>query len=76
MIDKFYGDCFRTFIDNRLYVNILMMAYDEGLVDEIHSADIVEYFMVQRMSSRLVNNYGINEKLAESVIEAWTGALK
>lgn len=62
--------------DNKLYVNILLMAYDEGLVNEIHSADDVEYFMMQRMSSRLVNNYGISEKLAESVIEAWTGALK
>lgn len=62
--------------DNKLYVNTLLMAYDEGLVNEIHSADNVEYFMKQRMSSRLVNNYGISEKLADSVIEAWISALK
>lgn len=62
--------------DNKLYVNILLMAYDDGLVSEIRSSDNIEYFMKKRMSSRLSNNYGISEKLADSVIEAWTGALK
>lgn len=62
--------------NNKLHVNILLMAYDDGLVSEICSSDNIEYFMKKRMSSRLANNYGISDKLAESVIEAWTGALK
>ncbi len=61
---------------DKLYVNILLMAYDEGLVSEICASNVIDYFMKKRMSSRLVNNYGITEKLADSAIEAWIGAIK
>ena len=62
--------------NNKLYVNILLMAYDEGMVSEIRASENIEYFMKQRMSSRLANNYGISDNLAMSVIDAWTCALK
>ena len=61
---------------DKLCINILLMVYDEGLVAEICSSNNIDYFMKQRMSSRLANNYGIDIKLADSAVEAWISALK
>lgn len=61
---------------NKLYVNTLLMAYDEGIVNELSSSQEVDDFRKMRMQTMLINNYGISQEMAESVVSTWEKALK
>lgn len=61
---------------NKLYVNTLLMAYDEGIVNELSSSQEVDDFRKMRMQTMLINNYGISQEMAESVVSTWEKAFK
>ncbi len=63
------------FPQNKLTVNMLMMAYDEGLVTEIIESTDIDILTESRMQRVLINNYGITEDLSESIITIWKKSL-
>ena len=63
------------FPNKKLYVNTLMMAYDEGFVEEIRNTGTIDFLAEHRMQMVLVNNFGIDENLSVSVIKAWNASL-
>lgn len=62
--------------DNKLYPNVIMMAYDEGIAKEIQLSASIDSIRKQRMEMQLVNNYGISREIAENVVRAWCRALE
>ena len=59
------------FPEKKIYTNIILMAFDEGMVQEIKKTSDFDFLKKQRLVARLVNNYGISEDLANVAINAW-----
>ena len=64
------------FPQKKLIVNSLLMAYDEGMTDEITSSDEIDFLAEQRMRRVLMNNYGISADLSNGIISTWIQAIK
>lgn len=62
--------------NNKLYINIILMVFDEGIIPEIKKMKDSDFLKKQRLIARLTNNYGISEVLATSAIEIWIKGLK
>ena len=64
------------FPQKKLIVNSLLMAFDEGIIDEIVSYNSeIDLLAEQRMQRMLVNNYGISADLSNSIISTWIKAI-
>lgn len=55
----------------RVKVNLIMNAYDEGIVEEIEKTNELDLFMFSRWKSIVQDNYGISEENADWVIDYW-----
>ena len=61
--------------ENKLMQNMLMMAYDSGIVSDIRHRNELDKFQMYGYIKCLVNEYGITEKAANTTIEQWATAL-
>lgn len=61
--------------NNKLFTNIVLMVFDEGMIPDIGNLKETDLLKRQRLIARLVNNYGISEELADLAIETWIKGL-
>ena len=59
------------FPTEKMKVNLILNAYDEGIVDDIKSKKELDSIMFGRWKKIMIDNYGINEENAEWVIDYW-----
>lgn len=59
------------FPGHRREVNILLQIYDLGIVEELKKQKEVDPIFLQRFTTKVVNEYGTAEKLAESMVLLW-----
>ena len=52
-------------------VNILLQIYDLGIVDEMKKLHEIDELFVNRFTSRVVDEYGTNENLAQNMVVQW-----
>ena len=52
-------------------INILLQAYDLGILEEIERQKIIDNVFVSRFTNSMVNNFGTSETLAEAMILLW-----
>lgn len=55
-------------------INLILMAYDIGIVQQMQSAKIIEDSLSSRMESTLMNQFGISKENAHWAIEYWKKA--
>lgn len=56
--------------ENKLYVNLLMNAFDEGIVDQLDSSTD-SALLALRMIKRLIDGYGLTKQAATWSIASW-----
>lgn len=61
------------FPEERLKVNVVLAAFDEGIVDTIESATELDNILAGRLIKVLVADYGISEDNARFAAEYWFG---
>ena len=59
------------FPTERLKINIILAAYDEGIVDAIKKADEIDNILAGRFVKILVADYGISEENARWALNYW-----
>lgn len=62
------ADCFPT---EKVKINLILNAYDEGIVDDIKRARELNSIMFGRWKKIVIDNYGISEENATWVIDYW-----
>ena len=62
------ADCFPT---EKVKINLILNAYDEGIVDDIKKAKELSSIMFGRWKKIVIDNYGISEENATWVIDYW-----
>lgn len=68
---KFRGILSDVFPTERVKINLILNAYDEGIIDEIDHSIQLDATLFDRMKIRIINSYGISEKNAEWAINYW-----
>ena len=63
------------FPEERLKRNILLMVYDDGIVQEIQKMARMDRISLHRFVRSVSQGYGIREESAEEAVLAWTAAL-
>lgn len=59
------------FPEHRREVNILLQIYDLGILDELRRQQVINQLFIQRFTGRIVNEYGTDEGLAETMVLMW-----
>lgn len=59
------------FPDERLKVNVVLAAFDEGIVDAIEEAEHLDNLLAVRFIKTLISDYGITEENARFAAEYW-----
>lgn len=59
------------FCGDKLKINILMDAYDEGIVDKIEKASVCSNMLQSQMTRLLILNHGISEERAVWAVNFW-----
>ena len=54
-----------------LYVNLLIAAYDEKVLDAIHQNSTLDNVCLQRLKSRLSQNHGLSDQYAQWAVVTW-----
>ena len=62
------ADCFPT---EKVKINLILNAYDEGIVDDIKGAKELSSIMFGRWKKIVIDNYGISDENATWVIDYW-----
>ena len=57
-----------NFPKNKLIVNMVLIAYDEGLFEKIQNSNDVNEFVFQQISTQLISNYGITNETAVRIV--------
>lgn len=63
------------YMDNKRIQNLLLMVYDEGIVDEVKDLLEIQKSDILKYEKRLEFNYAIDHKMAKDILEAWFFAL-
>lgn len=56
-----------------LHINLIMVAYDAGVIEEIKNSAL-DSFTFSRITKRIIDNYGIAKKQAEDAVYLWWDA--
>ena len=59
------------FSQKPIYINLLMTAYDDNIAEALKKYPSLDTPLLERLSRRLVDRYGINESGAKWAIVAW-----
>ena len=65
----FFADCFGS---DRARVNVMMNAYDVGIIDELANPDS---FSKGRVISNIVTRYAVRQDMAQSAVDMWINIL-
>lgn len=68
---KFRGILFDCFPTQKAKVNLILNAYDEGIMRDIESASLLDIYFFSRWKKRVIDSYGISEENAEWTINYW-----
>lgn len=68
---KLKGVLADIFPTERLKINIILAAYDEGIVDAINKAEEIDNILAGRFVKILVTDYGISEENARWALDYW-----
>ena len=52
-------------------INILLQAYDLGIVEEIRKLKVIDSVFISRFTNKMVNDFGTSEVLAEAMVLLW-----
>ncbi len=64
-----------VYLNDRLRVNLMMNAYNIGIITEMRESFPVEQFTITRWSKKLVTDFGVSDENARWAIDTWTGAI-
>ena len=68
---KLKGILLDYFPEERVKVNLILNAFDEGIIDEIKTCSELNQIMFGRWKKIIIDNYGVSEENAEWTIEYW-----
>lgn len=68
---KMKGILSDLFPTEKVKVNLIMNAYDEGIVEAINNANELNTIMFTRWKRIVIDNYGISDENADWVIDYW-----
>ncbi len=61
-------DCFPT---ERVKANVLVSAYDCGIISAIRDSEIIDDALINRLEKRLITDYAINSDMAQWAVRFW-----
>lgn len=59
------------FYDDKLSINIILSAYDMGIVSKISSQKIIDSYFFQKCQKELICEYGLTESNARNSLQFW-----
>ena len=64
-----------VYLNDRLRVNLMMNAYNIGIITEMRDSFPVDQFTITRWTQKLVTDFGVSDEKARWAINTWTGAI-
>lgn len=64
-----------VYMNDQLSVNLMMNAYNIGIITEMRETFPVDQFTVTRWSKKLVTDFGVSDEKARWAIDTWTAAI-
>ncbi len=61
-------DCFPT---ERVKANVLVIAYDSGIISAIRDSEIIDDALINRLEKRLITDYAMNSNMAQWAVRFW-----
>ena len=61
-------DCFPT---ERVKANVLVSAYDCGIISAIRDSEIIDDALINRLEKRLITDYAMNSDMAQWAVRFW-----
>lgn len=68
-VRAFFAD---VFYDDKAKINVLMNAYDLGIIDELSEPDS---FTKSRVITSIVSEYAVRQEMAKDAVEIWDSIL-
>ncbi len=64
-----------VYMNNQLSVNLMMNAYNIGIIDEMRKSFPVNSFTITRWTKKMVADFGVSDEKARLAIDTWTSAI-
>ena len=68
---KFSGLVKDLFVDQAKNVNLLLMVYNMGIVEEMNKVSIINNTFAYRYVKQLVDNFGLSRVNADWIVAVW-----
>ncbi len=64
-----------VYLNDRLSVNLMMNAYNIGIIKEMRESYPADQFTITRWTKKMVTDFGVSDEKARWAIDNWTGAI-